>query len=215
MQGVLAKTLESLSNSVFERRTSTGSGLFASLGSGLVQTLGQIVFIREKKLSNTNLLESRHIKEKKASLPVDVRRSKTSLLKLPNTVNWERETCGKDWNWLPLPNLQFFLPVPGSEIGGSTKFKKRQHEKKTGGNWGEEDRHRPLFPDHSLIFFRCLSPSRLSYHLIAWNRLPFCHWSSPLIWSTRVVFDVVALSLVNLSNSWFKDCSNRKNSLIT
>ena len=77
-------TLESLSNSVFERRTSTGSGLFASLGSGLVQSLGQIVFIREKKLSNTNLLESRHIKEKKASLPVDVRRSKTSLLKLPN-----------------------------------------------------------------------------------------------------------------------------------
>ena len=66
--------LESLSNSIVERRTSTGSGLFASLGSGLVQTLGQIVFIREKKLSNTNLLESRHIKEKKASLPVDVRR---------------------------------------------------------------------------------------------------------------------------------------------
>ena len=32
--------LGSLSYSVFERRTSTGSGLFASLGSGLVQTLG-------------------------------------------------------------------------------------------------------------------------------------------------------------------------------
>ena len=30
----------SLSNSVFERRTSTGSGLFASLGSGSVETLG-------------------------------------------------------------------------------------------------------------------------------------------------------------------------------
>ena len=30
----------SLSNSVFEQRTSTGSGLFASLGSGLVETLG-------------------------------------------------------------------------------------------------------------------------------------------------------------------------------
>ena len=29
----------SLSNSVFERRTSTGSELFASLGSGLVETL--------------------------------------------------------------------------------------------------------------------------------------------------------------------------------
>ena len=32
--------LGSLSNSVFERRTSAGSGLFASLGSGLVETLG-------------------------------------------------------------------------------------------------------------------------------------------------------------------------------
>ena len=31
--------IESLSNSVFERRASTGSGLFPSLGSGLVQTL--------------------------------------------------------------------------------------------------------------------------------------------------------------------------------
>ena len=35
------------------------------------------------KLSNTNLVVSRHIKREKASLPVDVRRSKTSLLKLP------------------------------------------------------------------------------------------------------------------------------------
>ena len=87
-------SIESLSNSVFERRTSTGSGLFASLGSGLVQTLGQIVFIREKKLSNTNLLESRHIKEKKTSLPVDVRRSKTSLLKLPNV---KLGTCDLVW----------------------------------------------------------------------------------------------------------------------
>ena len=32
--------LGGLRNSVFERRTSTGSGLFASLGSGLVETLG-------------------------------------------------------------------------------------------------------------------------------------------------------------------------------
>ena len=64
--------LGSLSNSVFERRTSTGSGLFVSLGSGLVETLGLIVFIREKKLSNTNLLASRHMKREKASLPVDV-----------------------------------------------------------------------------------------------------------------------------------------------
>ena len=68
------------------------------MGSGLVQTLGQIVFIREKKLSNANLLESRHIKEKKASLPVDVRRSKTSLLKLPiiaDTAHAEKKSANK------------------------------------------------------------------------------------------------------------------------
>ena len=58
------KLIGSLSNSVFERRTSTGNGLFASQGSGL--------------------LASRHIKREKASLPVDVRHSKRSLLKLPN-----------------------------------------------------------------------------------------------------------------------------------
>ena len=37
---VSVSLLGSLSKSVCERRTSTGSGLFASLGSGLVQTLG-------------------------------------------------------------------------------------------------------------------------------------------------------------------------------
>lgn len=121
-----------------------------------------------------------------------------------------REARGKDWTRLPLPNLQFFLPVPGSDIVGSTKLKKRQHENKREetGKW--KTLHRPLYPGHALIFFRCLSPSRLPYHLIAWNRLPFCHWSSPLIRSTRVVFAVVALSLINLSNSWCEDCSNRK-----
>ena len=36
----LTKLLGSLSSSVFERRTSTGSELFASLGSGLVETPG-------------------------------------------------------------------------------------------------------------------------------------------------------------------------------
>ena len=49
-------TLGCLINSVLERRKSTGSELFASLGSSSVETLGQIVLIREKKLSNTNLL---------------------------------------------------------------------------------------------------------------------------------------------------------------
>ena len=71
------KNKKGASNSVFEGRTSTGSGLFASLISGLVETLRQIVFIREKKDSNTNLLASRHIRSKKASFPVYVCRTKT------------------------------------------------------------------------------------------------------------------------------------------
>ena len=87
MFSVCTLLIGSLSNSVFERRTSTGSGLFATLGSGWVQNPGQIVFIREKKLRNTNFLASRHIKEEKASLPVDVHRSKSSLLRVPNKKN--------------------------------------------------------------------------------------------------------------------------------
>ena len=51
------------------------------MGSGL--GFGQIVSIRVKTLSNTNLAASSHIIKEKASLPVDVRRSKTLLLKLP------------------------------------------------------------------------------------------------------------------------------------
>ena len=39
---------------------------------------------KRKKLNNINLLVSRHIYSEKASVPVDVRRSKTSLLKFPN-----------------------------------------------------------------------------------------------------------------------------------
>ena len=62
---------------------STRSGLFASLGSGLIETLTERVFIREMKLRNTNFLASRHIKRTKVSLPVDMRHSETSLLKLP------------------------------------------------------------------------------------------------------------------------------------
>ena len=65
------------------RRTSTGSGLFALLSRNFDHIFGQIVSIRVKTLSNTNMVASRLIKREKGSLPVDVRRSKTSLLKLP------------------------------------------------------------------------------------------------------------------------------------
>ena len=76
-------TLGSLSNNVFERRTSTGSGLFSFFDGGFAQIFSQIASIKVKKLRNTNFISSRHVKRENTSLPVDVRRSKTSLLKLP------------------------------------------------------------------------------------------------------------------------------------
>ena len=51
---------------------------------GFAKIVSQIVSIRVKKLSNTNFIASRLVKREKTLLPVDVRRSKTSLLKLPN-----------------------------------------------------------------------------------------------------------------------------------
>ena len=45
-------TIVSLSSDVFERRTSTGSGLFALLSRDLDQIFGQIVSIRIKALDN-------------------------------------------------------------------------------------------------------------------------------------------------------------------
>ena len=75
-----------LSKDVFERRTSTGSGLFLFLDSGFAHFLGQLVSIIVKTRRNTNLGASRCFRMKKTSLPVDVRRSKTPLLKLPMDV---------------------------------------------------------------------------------------------------------------------------------
>ena len=75
--------LGSLSNNVFERRTSTGSGLFSFFDGGFAQIFSQIASITVKKLRNINFISSRHVKRENTSLPVDVRRSKTLLLKLP------------------------------------------------------------------------------------------------------------------------------------
>ena len=78
----LGNIIESLSSDVSERRTSTGSGFFAHLSCHFEQKFGQIFSIRVKTLSHTNLVASRHIKREKISFPVDLRRSKTLLLKL-------------------------------------------------------------------------------------------------------------------------------------
>ena len=55
----------SLSKDIFERRTSTGSGLFSFLGRGFAQIFGQIVSMSVKTRSNTNSVVSRKIKRDK------------------------------------------------------------------------------------------------------------------------------------------------------
>ena len=57
----------------------------------------QIVSIRAKKLSNTNLVASRYFKREKSSRPVDVRRSKTSLLKLPSNIKGFSRRGNRAW----------------------------------------------------------------------------------------------------------------------
>ena len=75
-------SLGSLCNDVFEPRTSTGSGVFSLLSRGFEPIFRQIVSIRIKTLSKTNLVASRLIKREKGSLPVNERGLKTSLLKV-------------------------------------------------------------------------------------------------------------------------------------
>ena len=70
-----------LSSNVFERRASTGSGLFALMRRDFEQVFGQIVSVKVKTTNNTNLVASRLIKRENNSLPVDVRQSKTWLFK--------------------------------------------------------------------------------------------------------------------------------------
>ena len=71
-----------LRKDVFERRTSTGSGLFSFLDGDFAQIFGQIASIIVKTLRNTNLVASSYFKMKNTSFLVEVRRSKTPLLKV-------------------------------------------------------------------------------------------------------------------------------------
>jgi len=86
-------SIGSLSKGDFERRTSTGSVLFTFLNGGFAQIFSQIVSIRVKKVSNTNFISSGHVKREKASLPVDVPRSRTRLLKRPIDVRDRSRTA--------------------------------------------------------------------------------------------------------------------------
>ena len=65
----------------------------------------------------------------------------------------------------PITERYKHLPVPGSEIVGSAKLRKREHENKTVGNWGEKE------PKSRAHIFACLSFTRHPYYLRALNRL--------------------------------------------
>ena len=98
-----------LSNDVFERRTSTGSGPFLFLNDCFAQIFSQIVTIIVKKLSNTNFISSSHIKRERASLPVDVRGSKTPLLKLTNIACVQTSEYGAGVE--PYPHSAIYVSV--------------------------------------------------------------------------------------------------------
>ena len=72
---------------------------FALLSRDFEQIFGQIVSIKVKTPSNINLVRSRHFKREKRSLPVDVRRSKTSLVKLPTRELKRRRFWATHVNW--------------------------------------------------------------------------------------------------------------------
>ena len=80
-RNAIAFLLASLSSNVFDRRTSTGSGRFTLMKRHFEQVFGPIVSVKVKIPNNTNLVASRLIKRENSSLPVDVRQSKTWLLK--------------------------------------------------------------------------------------------------------------------------------------
>ena len=65
--------------------TLTEIGLFALVGRDFEQILGQIVSLRVRHLAIQIWWPQGKLKGKKSSLPVDVRRSKALLLKLPIT----------------------------------------------------------------------------------------------------------------------------------
>ena len=65
-RNAIAFLLGSLSSNVFERRASSGSGLFALMKRDFEQVFGQIVSVKVKTPNNTNLVASKHIKRKKA-----------------------------------------------------------------------------------------------------------------------------------------------------
>ena len=84
----------SLSRDVFERRTSTGSELFSLLVCLDANKFVLLSFFSPLKTIYSRVSTKPLPNDAKSSLPVDVRRSKTLLLKLPN-VPVQRESTAQ------------------------------------------------------------------------------------------------------------------------
>ena len=84
-QGCPIMPVGSLSSDVLERRMLNGSRLFALLSRDFEQMFGQIVSIRMKTLSNTNMAASRLIKAHfRLMCVVQKRRCLSSLIRRPS-----------------------------------------------------------------------------------------------------------------------------------
>ena len=78
-----------------------------------------ITAVRVKELSNTNLFALRHMLREKVSLPVDVRRSETPLLKFPFLCGEEAGEKGKESALSIFSRIAIFIGIPsGSLCGG-------------------------------------------------------------------------------------------------
>ena len=93
MQSCSLSTIGSLSNSVFERRTSTGSEAFSLFIWLDANKLVLLSFFSLLKTIYPRVSTKPLPNDAKSPLPVDVRRSKTLLLKLPIVDNEQLCTC--------------------------------------------------------------------------------------------------------------------------
>ena len=145
---------ETLSKDVFKPRTSTGSELFYLFGRSFENNSGQIVLTTVTTFSNTNLVGLRHIKREKPTLPVDVRRSKTSLRR--HCLNSLKCTLGAE-----TPIRAFSLTWPASmQIGTKERVNTRKEFNSNRTGLGHQHGHRFIVSQHQ---YGC--------HDVMWNAL--------------------------------------------
>lgn len=67
--------------------------------------------------------------------------------------------------------LSRLYPFSGSEMVGTAKLRKNEHENKTGEKWEQEDLHLAPYPRSRAYVFTCLSLSCHPHYLRVLNKL--------------------------------------------